>query len=425
MQNIVSSPKKISDKENRAQWYDYYAGYSHSFVRNLLANLGLSKQSVILDPWNGTGATTYSALLEGYSSIGIDLNPVMKVISIAKLANLDQLVLAKKRCLGLRIDITKRYILSDDYLLLWFHEDTANYIRYIDQYLFAHKKITYNEKIEKIDIIQCIIYLTLFNVVRNKLNKFIPSNPTWIKSKIAPHEKIYLSNREIKTLIIEYLNEKLLIAQERTYHIDLDKAKIIHGTASNLPLNNHSVDAIITSPPYCTRIDYGIATLPELSVLVGNKPQQVDLIRRSLTGRTTIDKNLSLHPLNIGKTGNLFLKSVMNHHSRASATYYYKNYYQYFSEITKTIEEIARVLKVNGIFGCVVQDSFYKEIYCDLSTIIKDIASMNDLCLVSRHDFTSKNNMANIHKYAKKYRKKTIATESVLVFQKGVNNVTN
>ena len=107
----------------------------------------MSKQSVILDPWNGTGATTYSALLEGYSSIGIDLNPVMKVISIAKLANLDQLVLAKKRCLGLRIDITKRYILSDDYLLLWFHEDTANYIRYIDQYLFAHKKITYNEKI--------------------------------------------------------------------------------------------------------------------------------------------------------------------------------------------------------------------------------------------------------------------------------------
>lgn len=418
MQNIVSSPKKTSDKENRAQWYDYYAGYSHSFVRELLANLGLSKQSIILDPWNGTGATTYSALLEGYTSIGVDLNPAMKIISIAKLANLAQLELAKKRCLGLRININKYYISSDDYLLSWFHEDTANYIRYISRYIFAHKNIIFNKKIEQINMSQCVIYLALFYIVRNKLNKFIPSNPTWIKLKIEPQEKIYLSNREIKKLVISFLNEKIALTQENNYQIDAEKASIIHGTASKLPLNNDSVDAIITSPPYCTRIDYGIATLPELSVLLGDNPQQVDLIRRSLTGRTTIDKNLSLTPLNIGKTGNLFLDAVMNHQSRASATYYYKNYYQYFVEIAKTIEEIARVLKEKGIFGCVVQDSFYKDVYCDLSTIIKDIATINGLHLVNRHDFVSKNNMANIHKHAKKYRKNTIATESVLVFQK-------
>ncbi len=418
MQNIVSSPKKTSDKENRAQWYDYYAGYSHSFVRDLLANLRLSKQSIILDPWNGTGATTYSALLEGYTSIGVDLNPAMKIISIAKLANLAQLELAKNRCLGLRININKYYISSDDYLLLWFHKETANYIRYISRYIFAHKNIIFNKKIEQINMCQCVIYLALFNIVRNKLNKFIPSNPTWIKLKIAPQEKIYLSNQEIKKLVISFLNEKIALVKENNYQIDVEKASIIHGTASSLPLNNHSVDAIITSPPYCTRIDYGIATLPELSVLLGDNPQQVDLIRRSLTGRTTIDKNLSLTPLNIGKTGNLFLDAVLNHQSRASATYYYKNYYQYFLEIAKTIKEIARVLKENGIFGCVVQDSFYKEIYCDLPTIIKDIATINGLYLINRHDFVSKNNMANIHKHAKKYRKNTIATESVLVFQK-------
>lgn len=418
MHKIVSSPKKIGDKESRAQWYDYYAGYSHSFVRNLLANLGLSKQSIILDPWNGTGATTFSALLEGYSSIGVDLNPAMKIISIAKLANLKQLKSAKKRCLSLRININKHYILPDDYLLLWFQKDTANYIRYISQYIFAHKNINLDKKMGQINMTQCVIYLALFNIVRNKLSKFIPSNPTWIKLKVDPQEKIYISNQEIKKLVISYLNEKIAVVQDTNYQLDVEKASIIHGTASKLPLDNQSIDAIITSPPYCTRIDYGIATLPELSVLLGDYPKQIDLIRRSLTGRTTIDKNLSLAPLNIGKTGNLFLEAVMNHHSRASATYYYKNYYQYFVEIAKTIEEITRVLKKDGIFGCVVQDSFYKDVYCDLSSIIKDIATINGLHLVKRHDFVSKNNMANIHKHAKKYRNKTIATESVLVFKR-------
>lgn len=39
---------------------------------------------------------------------------------------------------------------------------------------------------------QCVIYLALFNIVINKSNKFIPPNPTRIKLKIAPHEKINL-----------------------------------------------------------------------------------------------------------------------------------------------------------------------------------------------------------------------------------------
>ena len=89
-----------------------------------------------------------------------------------------------------------------------------------------------------------------------------------------------------------------------------------------------------------------------LSVPLGNIPQQVDFFRHTLTGWTTIDKNFSLTPLNNGKTGNLFLDAVMNDKSKALTNY---NYYQYFVEIV-------RVLKENVTFGCVVQDSFYKDV---------------------------------------------------------------
>ncbi|MES0239089.1 hypothetical protein KDV48_25585, partial [Citrobacter sedlakii] len=65
----------------------------------------------------------------------------------------------------------------------------------------------------------------------------------------------------------------------------------------------------------------------------------------------------------------------------------------------------------------VVQDSYYKEIYCDLATIFKEIAEENDLTLIHRQDFMSKFLMANINNKAKKYRDKMTANETVLVFQ--------
>ena len=424
MNAIFNSPKRANGKEIQTCWYDYYAGYSYSFVRDFLSSLKLDENAIVLDPWNGSGATTYTALIEGYQSIGVDLNPVMKIISTGKLANHNQINSAKRLCGYLRNKSRKKYISSNDYLLLWFHEDTANYIRYIDSYLYKHSKIDFNFKIENINIIQSIIYLALFNIIRKYLSKFIPSNPTWIKSKIDQKEKIYISEIKIKKLLLSFLEEKSLLAKSIKYPLDLNKAKIIHATATQLPINNDSIDAIITSPPYCTRIDYGVATLPELAVIIGYDPTRIDSIRRSLTGRTTIDKNLLLSPLNIGEVGLTFLKSVKTHHSVASAGYYYKNYYQYFSDVSCTIKEINRVLKNEGFFGCVVQDSFYKEVYCNLSQIIIDMAEINGLKLINRQDFCSKNNMANINKRSKKYRKQTIATESVLLFKKGKDNGT-
>lgn len=420
MNIMFKSPKRADEEEKQVGVYDYYASYSHSFVRDFLLRLNLPKNSVVLDPWNGSGSTTYIASMEGYKAIGVDLNPVMKIISISKLANRKEISLAITRCKFLRKEITKKYISPNDCLLLWFKEETANYIRYIDSYLFAHKKIMPNTKIDKVDAVQSIIYLALFQIVRKHLTKFIPSNPTWIKTRVNEKDKISISSEVIKDLLISSLKEKFILTDESNDLLSSPRATLIHATATKLPLEKTSIDVIITSPPYCTRLDYGIATFPELAVFLGDDPEKVDSIRRSLTGRTTIDKRTPFHNIDIGNSGNIFLELVKTHESTSSLNYYYKNYCQYFSEISSTIKEISRVLRRGGVFGCVVQDSFYKDIYCDLSQIIIDMACYFDLNLISRQDLLSKNNMANINKYSKKYRKKIVATESILLFKKGV-----
>ena len=404
----LQNPKRMTEKEHRAEWYSYYAGFSHAFVRDVLRTLTIKKNAVLLDPWNGAGTTTLAGALEGLEGIGIDLNPAMNVIARGKLATKNEINTALSIVSNLRINALPKFKLNeDDYLLNWFSVDTSYYIRYVSCFILK-RTISVSES-----RIHSVIFLAIFNVVRELVSKFIPSNPTWVKKAKVDTDKVHTSNKEVKEKIIAYLNDKLSKTTESQLE---DKISLYCASSTDIPLPDSSVDIIITSPPYCTRIDYGIATSPELAVLIGDNPSKIDSIRRSLMGRTTIDKSQSIG-LSYGKTANKILNEIEKHNSHASSTYYYKNYIQYFSEILKSINEIGRILKKNGLFVCVVQDSFYKEIYCDLAKAIIEMSNNVKLELISRRDFDARVVMANIHAGAKKYRSKINAKESVLMFK--------
>ncbi len=72
------------EKEQRSNWYNYYAGFWRTFVRDILVALDLDKHSVILDPWSGADSSTLAAAFEVLRTIGIDLNPVMVIIANVK-----------------------------------------------------------------------------------------------------------------------------------------------------------------------------------------------------------------------------------------------------------------------------------------------------------------------------------------------------
>ena len=77
---------------SKSSWYDYYAGYSPDFVRDVLMYLNLNDDAVVLDPWNGSGTTTQVAEDIGYFAIGYDINPV--IVIVAKARRLDPGVFA-------------------------------------------------------------------------------------------------------------------------------------------------------------------------------------------------------------------------------------------------------------------------------------------------------------------------------------------
>lgn len=413
--NNINNPKRGSENEKRANWYNYYAGFSHTFVRELIRELNLNENSIILDPWNGSGATTYAASIEGYSSIGSDLNPPMYVIAKSKLANKSDILAAKAKIKYLRVNVFSCRAEDDDYLTSWFDIKTASYIRYIDCFICKKLNVDIDTKLKSLNKADCVLYVALFNTIRLLLKTFVSSNPTWVKKAKQSENKLSIDNRVIKQSMVSLLNNKLDIDDFPLISRD---SIFLSNDVKNLSLKDNSIDAIITSPPYCTRIDYGVATSPEAAVLYGNYPIQIENIRRKLMGRTTIDKKFN-DSISFGTTADKFLLSVYEHKSRASNSYYYKNFYQYFMDLELSLIELGRVLKENGYLVCVVQDSYYKEIYCDLSLIIIELLNRKGFKLLQQKEFESSVNMANLNKKSRAYRDKTIATEYVLIFSRG------
>ncbi|MDP9048700.1 MAG: site-specific DNA-methyltransferase [Bacteroidota bacterium] len=71
----------------RHRWYYYKEGFSPMLVEKAIEAVDLKQNEVILDPFNGSGTTTLTAALNGYQSIGIEVNPFTAFLSKVKVIN--------------------------------------------------------------------------------------------------------------------------------------------------------------------------------------------------------------------------------------------------------------------------------------------------------------------------------------------------
>ena len=184
---VICSPKRAAQVESGWDgFFPYYAGFAEQFARNLLQSAQLPPESTILDPWNGSGTTTYAASRLGYSSRGVDLNPVMSIVARARLlppskaASIEPLVLELVE--GVRSDTT---IAPNDPLLRWFMEPTASVIRGVERrfrdHLIGERTLTSEgAKLDHMSGLAATFYVALFAVCRQLTERYRTSNPTWL-----------------------------------------------------------------------------------------------------------------------------------------------------------------------------------------------------------------------------------------------------
>ena len=427
MSNLhISNPKrKINLKTGKASWFDYYAGYSTEFVEDIINFLDISRESIILDPWNGSGTTTQVSSNLGYKSIGFDINPVMIIVSIAK--NLDMGALERIKnempkisSLANEITIDSK-LLESDLLNGWLHTNSIRPFRKLEEsFLSIHgieKDYLKIADYQNITPIIAFYYVALFKTVKELLSSFKSSNPTWIKRPRDESDKITLVDSDVNATFFKYVNQ-MISAVDDIREMNMSSQTVISlASSEELPLTDSTIDVVIASPPYCTRIDYAIATILELSILGYSDPKNLKNLRSKMIGTPTVNRDIDKPRNQWGTSANKVLARMSEHESKASYSYYYKIYFQYFNSIYNSLQEIDRVLKNDSYSVFVIQNSYYKDFLIDLSMIFTEMASEFSWYLHEKASY-KKNTLAGIHKGTKKYRDSSSVEETVLIFKK-------
>lgn len=421
--NPKQNVSKSSQKEARV--FPYYAGYSEQFAESIIDRLALPKGSLILDPWSGSGTTSVASYRKGHRTIGIDLNPVMVLVAKASfVSKLDvSSLLPLARGLVKPLPKSSSKISGFEPLDKWFIPQTAMHLRAIEneinKLLVADSKylnLTVPENSDRVSPIAAFFYVVLFRLARRLVKDFVSSNPTWLK---APKDADSRKSVELSAIKAMFLQEVLLLCEQDFFisSPDSDRVMIKMGDATNLRLERDTVDAIITSPPYCTRIDYAVATSLELALL-RMTVDDYQKLRRSLVGTSTVQPSVPVPAPDWGAACTSFLEKVRSHPSYASKTYYYKSHVQYYRALYSSIGEASRVCKSGGDLVFVVQNSYYKEVLNDLALVVEEMGSVFDLETRQRCDFSSSRSMSDINTNSKKYLKARRTEESVIIFKK-------
>jgi hypothetical protein len=148
------------------------------------------------------------------------------------------------------------------------------------------------------------------------------------------------------------LDADLLVAD--TPHVG--ECKINLSDTASMQLDADSIDLVLTSPPYCTRIDYTAATRIELAVLGPLLRTSARALGKQMIGSTQVPAtSIEVHE-KWGRTCARFLDALHRHPSRASDGYYYRTHLDYFDKMSRSIGRMSDAMKPGSRAILVVQD---------------------------------------------------------------------
>lgn len=332
--------KSASRSETNAFSHSYHR-YPAKFIPQLVQRLiseNTSERDLICDPFGGCGTTLVESKLSGRRSIGVDINPVAKLITQTKTTPINPKKLNRNIEVFLknyqRINIKKKEYVNGDRLQYWFDSRTISRLNKI--YTAIHT-------IPDDDVRR--FFLCAFSHNLKNSSRWLMKS---IKPTIDKHKKIadpflsfkkhLLSMQKKNDVFYKHLsNIGRLKVSTKFYRKDATK---------RLPINNNTVDLVITSPPYVTSYEY--ADLHQLPLIwFGHDPknfkhwdklpEDFNLFKKKFVG-TRLKKNQydELHS-KIAENIVADLQSINSSLARDVANY--------FSDMYKSFSEIYRILK--------------------------------------------------------------------------------
>jgi len=213
---IVRKNRTRSVNQYLTHWIYPYKGKFHpQMIRALLNIIGLNKGNTVLDPFIGSGTTAVEAQLLGINCVGIDISPLCVLQSKVKTESIEVL---------LEILKWKEKILRKVGLNLFNLDDKA-----LDKTI----EDIFNEKVRNFYLMAKLVAVS-DNARRKK-----------------DFTKAFRKNLDLMILSVkDYID----VAKE--LNLKIGNVDIRIGDSRALPLEDNSINGIVTSPPYSIALDY-------------------------------------------------------------------------------------------------------------------------------------------------------------------------
>lgn len=265
--------------------------YSGKFIPQIAARAIeiLSKEGdTILDPYCGSGTTLLEAALLGRNSIGIDLSPLAALIAKVKTTPIESSVLGEQVArlqkavsereaqtskplplfssenLEQSADLDENEKWGDEWFRKWFNDQA------LTDLLFLEAQI---QNVADQDI-RNLVKVAFSDILRKSSNA-ASGYPNVMFDKRRPERP-----RPLRPFLRSLVKASQMVRELQGTTLSKHHPKIINASSTDMPVEDDSVDAIVTHPPYIGSIPYAEYGLLSLKWL-GHDPKTLD---RALTG---------------------------------------------------------------------------------------------------------------------------------------------
>jgi len=206
--------------------FPYRGKFHPQLIRSLLNILEIKPGNVVLDPMAGSSTVAVEANLLGIDSISVDLSPFCELMGRVKTFALD-----------LDVKVLESIIRNPKEILEKLKKEK------VPEY-FKNNKDDKKRNYYEIVLLAFLDTMGFASRSSSSIDKLFPR----------------VLERYVSTI-------KYFQSARQKINLKIGKSEIIQGSILNLPIDDNSVDAVITSPPYSFAIDYLKNDQPQLEYL--------------------------------------------------------------------------------------------------------------------------------------------------------------